>query len=415
MSMEADVLIVGGGQAGAQAASELRTRQVSGRILVVESQQMPPYARPPLSKELLAGKSTIEELLFRSGEYWSRNQIELLLGETVEGVDPDARRVSLASGLDIGYRCMLWSAGGRPRKLDVPGERLDGIFAIRTVADIAGLRGALDSDASPLRVVIVGGGYIGLETAAVLRSQGHSVTVVELAPRLLARVTGDTVSGYFLSLHQDAGNKVLLGERVQEFHGSDGRVSAVVLASGARVPADVVVVGVGMEPNMEPLVAAGAAAGLGIEVDELCRTSLPSVYAAGDCVSFVSKHADGKRIRLESVQNAVDQATAAASAIAGSPKPNVKVPWFWSHQYDVKLLTAGLSYGYDTTIVRGTPESGSFSVAYLRGETLLCLDAVNKTRDYVQARWLIERGGKISSLRMVADDTVPLKQAGEAA
>jgi 3-phenylpropionate/trans-cinnamate dioxygenase ferredoxin reductase component len=405
-----DVLIVGGGQAGAQIAIELHARKFSGTVLLLDSQLLEPYARPPLSKDFLAGKLLLKDLFFRPEGYWHSAGIGLALGETVVSVDPLARVARTASGRCIEYGKLVWAAGGSPRRLGVPGEILKGIHAVRTVSTVDVLRESISDDS---RVVVVGGGYIGLETAAVLRNQGCNVTVVELEPRVLARVTGEAVSAHVEAVHRQAGVEVVLNKQVESFSGDNGNVRGVQLSGGAILPADVVLVGVGMVPVAEPLVTAGADFNGGIEVNEYCSTSLPDILAAGDCTRFSSKFAHGTRVRLESVQNAVGQARTVANVLLGTPKPYTDVPWFWSNQYDMKIKMAGLAHSHDATVVRGDPRSGSFSVIYLRGAALLAVDCVNATGDYAQGKWLIGRNAIARSPEDLASIDLPLKSLFE--
>lgn len=406
MSRTYDTLVVGAGHGGAQLAMSLAGTGHAGTIAVISDEPHAPYERPPLSKGFLTGKTAAEDLVFRSDAYWESTGVEFILDTEVVEVDAAERRVHTAGGESFGYTHLVWAAGGSARRLPVPGGDLDGVHTLRTRSDADRLKAELAAGAR--RAVIVGGGYIGLETAASLTAAGLSVTVVESLDRLLARVTGPAVSEYFAGLHRQSGVELLLGEGVVELSGVDGRVNAVRLASGREIPADVVVVGVGLVPNTGVLENAGAEVGNGIIVDEHCRTSLPGVYAIGDCANFPSIRAGG-RVRLESVQNAVDQAKLVAGEIAtGASGPYDALPWFWSHQYGTRLQTAGLLTGYDDCVVRGDPDTGKFSVVYLRNRTVLAIDAVNTVRDFAQGKALV--GAEYAGTREeLADPARPLK------
>jgi 3-phenylpropionate/trans-cinnamate dioxygenase ferredoxin reductase subunit len=382
-----DVLIVGAGHGGAQAAIALRQNGFAGSIAIVGREREPPYERPPLSKEYLAGDKPFERLHIRPPPFWVDKGVELLLGRAVVAVDPGARTVSLADGGAIGYGELVWAAGGDPRSLACPGGDLAGVHAVRTRADVDAIVAELGG---VRRVAIIGGGYIGLEAAAVLGKLGKQVTVLEALPRVLARVAGEPLSRFYEAEHRAHGVEVRTGAGVVAIEGG-AHATGVRLADGSLIPAAMVIVGIGIVPAVAPLIAAGAAGGNGVDVDDHCRTSLPHIYAVGDCAAHTNAFADGARIRLESVQNATDQATTAARAIAGDPRPYAATPWFWSNQYDLKLQTVGLSLGHDATVVRGDPATRSFSVVYLRRGRVIALDCVNATRDYVQGRRLVEQ------------------------
>ncbi|MGM7775784.1 NAD(P)/FAD-dependent oxidoreductase [Arthrobacter sp. KNU-44] len=406
MSRTFDTLIVGAGHGGAQLALSLAGAGYAGSVAVISNEPYEPYERPPLSKGFLTGQTAAGDLDLRSRGYWESTGIEFILNTEVVRVDAAERRVWTAGGESIGYARLVWAAGGNARRLPVPGGDLEGVYTLRTRSDAERLKAELAAGAR--NAVIIGGGYIGLESAAALVAAGLSVTVVESMDRLLARVTGPAVSEYFAGLHQRSGVEVLLGQGVVELAGTNGRVNAVQLASGREIPADVVVVGVGLVPNTGVLEGAGAEAGNGIIVDEYCRTRLPGVYAIGDCANFPSARTGG-RLRLESVQNAVDQAKLVAAEIAtGAPAPYDALPWFWSHQYGTRLQTAGLLTGYDDCVVRGDPGTGKFSAVYLQGRTVLAIDAVNTVRDFAQGKVLV--GAEYAGTREeLADPARPLK------
>lgn len=385
----ADVVIVGAGHGGAQAAVALRTNGFEGSILMIGREPEMPYERPPLSKEYLARDKEFERLYIRPAQFWADKNVELALSTEVTAVDPAAHTVTLSDGSTVGYGKLIWSAGGDPRKLSCAGADLAGVHAVRTREDVDRLMGELDAGAR--KVVVIGGGYIGLEAAAVLTKLGCEVTLLEALPRILARVAGPDISAFYEGDHRAHGVDLRTEVAVDCLVGEE-KVSGVRLADSSVLPAEIVIVGIGIVPAVGPLIAAGAAGGNGVDVDEYCRTSLPDVYAIGDCAAFACDFAGGTVMRVESVQNANDMATCVAKAICGDEKPYHAIPWFWSNQYDLKLQTAGLSVGYDQTVLRGDPATRSFSVCYLKGGKLIALDCVNMVKDYVQGRKLVEQG-----------------------
>jgi 3-phenylpropionate/trans-cinnamate dioxygenase ferredoxin reductase subunit len=400
-----DVVIVGGGQAGAQTAISLRQGGFAGSLAIVGEETTPPYERPPLSKDYLAGERVAERLLLRPRDFWTERNVALRLGQRVTAINCAARVVTTASGDSFGYGALVWAAGGHARRLPLPGANSANVHTIRSIADVDALRADLAAGGA---IVIVGGGYIGLEAAAVLRKLGHPVTLLEALPRVLARVAGEPVSRFYEAEHRAAGVDVRLGVALEALETDAGRVSAVRLASGERLGCSALIVGIGILPSVGPLAAAGAACGNGVEVDEFCRTSLPYIYAIGDCASHANAFAGGARIRLESVQNAVDQAKVAAASILGNPVPYAATPWFWSNQFDLKLQTVGLSAGHDTTVLRGDPASRSFSLIYLKSGRVIALDCINAAKDFIQGRALVERRLAIAAERL-SDTAVPLK------
>ena len=388
--MQADIVIVGAGHGGAQAAIALRSNGFTGSILLLGREPEIPYERPPLSKEYLARDKEFERLTIRPAQFWADKDVTLALGREVVAIDPAAHRLTLGDGEAVGYGKLIWATGGDPRRLALPGADLAGVHAVRTRADVDQLMAELDGGAR--QVVVIGGGYIGLEAAAVLTKLGCSVTLLEALDRILARVAGPEISAFYEAEHRAHGVDLRTGVSVSALEGSDGRVSGVRLGDDSVVPAEIVIVGIGIVPAVGPLLAAGAAGGNGVDVDDHCRTSLPDIYAIGDCASFACAFAGGTRMRVESVQNANDMATCVARDICGAGQPYHALPWFWSNQYDLKLQTAGLSVGYDQTVLRGDPASRAFSVCYLRGGQLVALDCVNMMKDYVQGRKLVELG-----------------------
>jgi 3-phenylpropionate/trans-cinnamate dioxygenase ferredoxin reductase component len=347
----------------------------------------PPYERPPLSKDYLAGEKPFERMLIRPREFWTERGVELMLETNVSKLDPAAKALTVSGSEVVTYGTLLWAAGGDARRLSCPGATLAGVHTVRDKADTDALCADLAGGAK--RAVVIGGGYIGLEAAAVLTKLGCEVVLVEMLDRVLARVAGEDLSRFYEAEHRAHGVTLWLGTGVEAIEGEE-RVTGVRLATGETVECGLVVVGIGIVPAVGPLIAAGAAGGNGVEVDPMCRTSLPDVYAIGDCAAHANAYADGSVIRIESVQNANDMANTAARAICGDPQPYDAVPWFWSNQYDLRLQTVGLSLGHDATLLRGDPATRSFSVAYLKAGRLVALDCVNKTRDYAQGRKLIE-------------------------
>lgn len=404
--MQADVLIVGAGQAGGQAAISLRQGGFSGSIVMLGDEPLPPYERPPLSKEYLSGERPADKLLLRPAAFWADRQIELLTGRLVCVVDHDNRTATCADGSAITYGKLIWAAGGRARRLTCPGAALAGVHTIRNQADIDALRPAL---AEPRRVVIIGGGYIGLEAAAVLRKLGHAVTLVEALDRVLARVTAPTISRFFEAEHRAHGVDIRLGAEVEALEGdATGRVAAVRLRDGAALPADLVIVGIGLVPCTSALAQAGVLCGHGVEVDGFCRTSLPDIHAIGDCANHPNPFAGGHRVRLKSVQNAVDQARCAAADILGQGAPYAALPWFWSNQYDLRMQTAGLSLAADHTLLRGDPATRSFSLLHMVGDRIVAIDCINSPRDFTQAKSLIEKAVPVRTA-LLADPGTALR------
>jgi len=401
-----DVLIVGAGHAGAQAAIALRQNGFTGTLALLGDERELPYERPPLSKDYLLGDRPFDRLLLRPAAFWSEREIILLPGRRVVAVDPQAHRVVTADGGALAYGPLIWATGGVARRLACEGAALEGAQTIRSRADVDRIVTQLPTTR---RAVIVGGGYIGLEAASALRKLGKDVVVLEAMDRVLARVAGEPLSRFFEAEHRAHGVDVRLGATVERIVGADGRVSGVRLADGESVAAEMVIVGIGIAAAAAPLLSAGADGANGVLVDAQCRTSLPDIFAVGDCALHANRFADGALVRLESVQNANDQATVAAKVILGQDAAYDLVPWFWSNQYDLRLQTIGLSAGHDETIVRGDPAGRSFSVVYRREGRVIALDCVNHTRDYVQGRALVLAGSAVEARRL-ADPAIPLKE-----
>ena len=398
-----NIVIIGGGHAGAQAAASLRADGYEGRLVLVSSERELPYHRPPLSKAFIkAEEDELQEL--RPALFYDKNGVELMLGRSVEAIDRAGGRVVLDGGEALAYDGLVLATGARVRVPPVPGIDLANVFLLRTVDDARRLKQRL---AAARDVVVVGGGFIGLELAATARILGKTVTVLEAAPRLMGRVVAPAISAYFLELHRALGSTVRLETPVAALVGENGAVVAVETAGGERIPADTVIVGVGVVPNVELAAAAGLDVLNGIVVDEAMRTSDPRIVAAGDAVAF-HHWALGRPVRLESVQNAVDQAKTAAATLLGKAEPYRAVPWFWSDQGDAKLQMVGLSMDADRAITRGDPASGSFSVFHYAGDTLVAIDSVNRATDHMLGRrWLA--AGFSPPPEAVADESVDLK------
>jgi NADPH-dependent 2,4-dienoyl-CoA reductase/sulfur reductase-like enzyme len=407
-TQHADIVIVGTGHGGAQAAIALRQHGHEGTILMIGRDSAPPYERPPLSKEYLAGDKGFERIMIRPEKFWAEKGITLRLGAAVTAIDPAKHTLTLSDGTQVTYRKLIWSGGGDPRRLPVPGAVLPGVFYVRDKGDADAMMAALSGGAK--RAVVIGGGYIGLEAAAVLRKLGCEVTLVEMLPRLLARVAGEELSDFYAAEHRSQGVDIRLNTGVHAVLGEDaGRVMGVRLDNGEEVACDMVIVGIGVVPAVAPLIAAGAAGSNGVDVDFCCRTTLDDVYAIGDCAAHANDFAGGAVIRLESVQNAHDMAATVAKAIMGEKEPYHALPWFWSNQYDLKLQTAGLSLGFDQTILRGDPDSRKFTVVYMKAGVPIAFDCVGTMKDYVQARKLLESGPGRIDPALLADPDVALK------
>lgn len=401
-----DVLIVGAGHAGAQLAVTLRQRKFEGSIAIVGDEPEMPYERPPLSKDYLSGDKSFERILIRPESFWADRRVEMLLGHRVDRVIPSKKQVQLSDGSLLGYGSLVWATGGAPRKLSCPGHDFAGVHYVRTRADVDRMKDELPCVG---KAVVIGGGYIGLEAAAVLRKFKKDVTLVEALDRVLARVAGEPLSRFYEAEHGSQGVKVRLSTQVECLEGEGRQVRGVRIATGEVLAADIVIVGIGIIPATNVLTDAGAQVENGILVDEFCRTSLADIFAIGDCATHSNRYAQGVKIRLESVQNANDQAATVAKYLTGHREPYDAVPWFWSNQYDLKLQTVGLSTGYDETVLRGDPTSRAFSLIYIRDGRVIALDCVNVMKDYVQGKLLVQVGSIVSPERL-ADVSTPLKE-----
>jgi len=408
--MSAGTLIVGASQAGLQLAVSLRDAGHTEPITLVGAEPHAPYQRPPLSKAYLHGSTELEQLWLRAPEFLTGQGITLVTGERIEAVElfsgGPSGSARTADGRVISFDRLALTVGARPRRLTVPGANLDGVTYLRSADDAAALRG-LQSEAES--VVVIGGGFIGLEAAAVARKQGKSVTVVEAADRLIGRAVAPVVSDFYRDAHVRRHVDIRLGAQVVSLGGEHNRVRAVQLSDGSRIPADLVIVGIGVEPCTELARQLDLESAGGIVVDRYARTSNPTVVAAGDCTVQPHPLTGEGRVRLESVQNAISQAKTAAATLAGLRVPNDAVPWFWSDQYDLKLQIAGLSAGHDQYVIRGDITGEAFSVLYYRDGTLLAVDAVNTPADYMAVRKALSQGAMISP-DAAADSTVALRE-----
>jgi 3-phenylpropionate/trans-cinnamate dioxygenase ferredoxin reductase subunit len=374
------VVIVGAGQAAAQLVASLAQDGFTGAVTLVSDEPHLPYQRPPLSKKYLAGELALDRLYVRPAAFYEKAGTKVMLGTPVERIDRNAKAVLLGDGTRLAYTTLVLATGSRARPLPLPGADREGVFFLRNIADVEALRARFAPGKS---LVVVGGGYIGLELAAVATKLGLKVTVLEQAPRVMGRGVGPVVSHFYERLHREEGVQVHTGVAVR------GIEAGQVVCDGGSHPADLVLIGTGAVPNVELARAADLAVEDGITVDAECRTSDPTIYAIGDCTT--QHHAlFARRLRLESVHNALEQGRIAAASICGKPAPSSQVPWFWSDQYDVKLQMVGLSAGHDEAVVRGDPErSRSFAVFYLRQGALIAVDAVNRAPEFMMSRQLI--------------------------
>jgi 3-phenylpropionate/trans-cinnamate dioxygenase ferredoxin reductase subunit len=401
--MTSTILIVGAGQAGAQAVDTLRREGFGGRLVLIGDEPHLPYQRPPLSKQFLAGEMAAERLPFRHQAFYEQHRVELKLGLPALSIDPGARCVTLADTQALSYDRLLLSTGARSRPLSCPGAELPGIHYLRSIADVDAIRAALRVGT---RVVIIGGGYIGLETAATARKLGCAVTVLEMADRVMNRVVASRVSEYFEHEHRTQGIKIVCNTRVVRLEGARS-VERVVCADGSSYEADLLIAGIGAVPETKLAADAGLRCENGIVVDLHCRTSDPAIYAAGDCTNHPSARF-GMRVRLESVDNAFEQGKSAALNMIERATVHDRVPWFWSDQFDNKLLIVGLSQGFDQQILRGDPATRAFTVCYLKGGELIAVEAVNHSKDYMAGRKLIAERARPDTEKL-ADQRIALK------
>lgn len=397
-------VIVGAGQAGFQVAASLRAEGYAEPIVLIGDEPSLPYQRPPLSKAFMAGKQDIEGTALRPLAFYESHRIQLVTGEKVAAIDRVGHSVSLASGRKLPYETLVLAVGARNRTLPLKGAELDGVCYLRTDAEAVEIQQRLEQARD---IVVIGGGFIGLELAAAARMLGKSVRVLEAQPRLMSRVMPPILSDFYRDVHTSQGVDISLGIALSEIIGHQGKVSEVVLGDGSACPADLVLVGIGVVPNVELARDAGLSVANGIVADDYLRTDDKSIYAIGDCAEHPNPFA-GARVRIESVQNAVDQAKCVAAAVVGRSEYYRAVPWFWTDQFDIKLQMAGLSGGYGQVITRGEPESRKFSLFYFRDGRLVAVDSVNRPGDHLAGRKLIGAGTEITP-EQAADPSVDLK------
>jgi 3-phenylpropionate/trans-cinnamate dioxygenase ferredoxin reductase subunit len=405
--MQDNLVIIGAGQVAAQALESLRRGGYTGRVVIVGDETEPPYQRPPLSKKFLAGELPVERLYMKPAAFYAQPDTELRLGVRAERLDLAHKTLSLSDGTELGYQRLLLATGTAARKITVPGSDLAGVHYLRSIADVDRIRAELPA---AKHVVIIGGGYIGLEVAATCRQLGKDVAVLEMADRVMNRVVAPEISSFYTEEHAKHGVHIHTQTLVSALRASasnPNHVAAVETLGGGSFPADLVVVGIGVVPVTSLAASAGIACENGIAVDEYCRTSAPDVFAAGDCANHPSIRY-GRRIRLESVDNAFEQAKTAATNMLGGSQIHDRIPWFWSDQYDLKLLIVGLNFDYDHVVLRGDPGSRSFSCCYLRGQELLAIDCINNPKDYMVAKKLIPER-KHCDLVKLSDAGLPLK------
>lgn len=404
--MSKTVVIAGAGHGAGQVVAALKQHKFDGRIVMIGDEPYLPYQRPPLSKKYLAGAMPPERLYFKPESFYDEPDIEVLLDTRVASIDRPGHTVSTDGGREVAYDKLVLALGSRVREVPVESAGLPGIHYLRSIADVDAIR---EDMLSRKNVVIVGAGYIGLEVAAVCCQHGLQVTVIELADRVMSRVVSPNVSDYFQLQHTERGVKLLLSTGLAGFEGKR-RVRQVLTDDGQKLPADFVVIGVGILPNTELAAAAGLDCDDGIVVDDTCRTADPDIYAIGDCTSHPNA-IYGRQLRLESVHNALEQAKTAASNICGLESRYSQVPWFWSDQFDIKLQIAGLSEGYDDVVLRGDPSSGSFACFYLANGALIAVDAINSPREFMQSKKLIASGARPDPEKL-ADPELALKDLG---
>lgn len=403
------IVIVGAGQAAAQACASLRQFGYPGALTLIGDEPALPYQRPPLSKAYMKGDLAEERLYFKPQDWYDSQSIDVMRNTRVTTIDRAARTVTTDSGKSLDYDALIISTGSRPRALPVPGAELGNVFDLRDLKDVEAIRPHMQAGR---RLVIVGAGYIGLEAAAVARQLGLEVTVLEMADRVLARVTSPVMSKFFEDEHRRQGVDIRTGARLAELRGAQ-TVQSAVLADGTDIPADIVLVGIGILPNQELAAEAGIACKNGIIVDRDARTNDPRVFAAGDCAHRPLVHY-GRDGRLESVHNAIEQGKLAAAAIMGKPRPVEDCPWFWSDQYDLKLQIAGLSEGYDQIVVRGNPDDRKFAAFYLRNGKLIAVDAINSAPEFIVAKKLIMSGASLAP-ETLGDTSISMKEIAAAA
>lgn len=397
-------VIIGGSHAAAQLATSLRQSGWEGKISIVSAEAFPPYHRPPLSKAYLDGSMEMEKLQIRPAKFYETKDIDLVLGNTVTAIDRENKHIVLHDGGTIPYTKLALTTGAKVRKIDLPGVDLPGVHYLRNMGDVSEIKHFVGEGKS---AVIIGGGYIGLEAAASLTKMGMKVTVLEAMPRVLQRVTAEEISAFYSRIHTEEGVNIVTEASVTSIDG-DSRVESVTCADGTVIPANLVVVGVGILPEMSLAEDAGLEVGNGIIVDEYARTSDHDIVAAGDCCFHYNPIYDIE-LRLESVQNANDQAKVAAKTLCGELEPYRALPWFWSDQYDLKLQIAGLSQGYDQVIIRGATETGrSFAAFYLREGKVIAIDAINRPQEFMLGKRALTEGKEIDTA-LLPDESIDVK------
>ncbi|NND56302.1 MAG: FAD-dependent oxidoreductase [Xanthomonadales bacterium] len=402
---EPTCVIVGASHAGTQLALSLRQGGWAGRIVLIGDEPVNPYQRPPLSKDVLSGTKSLEHIPIRPASVLESAGIELVLGRRVEAIDRDSKRLTLDDGSSLVYDKLALTLGAHPATISLTGSDKHGVYYLRNLADVEQIQPYIDVGNS---AVIVGGGYIGLEAGAILRQIGMRVTVLEALPRVLQRVTAPLVSTFYERLHYQKGLHIMTSSLVTSIEG-DEYVERVFCADGSEFDANLVIIAVGVLPNTGLAERAGLRVEDGILVDEYTCTSDPDIVAAGDCTRHYNP-IYRRRVRLESVQNAMDQARTAAATLNGNPEPYHALPWFWSDQYDVKLQIAGLSQGYDNVVIRGNPDIGeSFAVFYFEGDRLLAVDAINRPGEFMLGKKLLMQGADINKARL-ADESITVKE-----
>lgn len=409
------IAIVGAGQAAGELALSLRQQGHSGPIVMIGEESYLPYQRPPLSKTFLGGNIEIERLYTKAPTAYEKASVEFIGNTRVERIDRDARTLHLSDGREIAYARLALTTGGRVRRLELPcgeaAERATNLHYLRGIDDALRIREQFVPGA---RLVIIGGGYVGLEVAALARKKGLQVTVLEAMPRVLARVTAPEVSSFYERVHREEGVDIRLETTVEDLQfDAEGKVSGVRCSFGEVLPADLLIVGIGLIPNTELAEQAGLKVGNGILVDEFCQTNDPDIVAAGDCTNHPSQYAS-RRLRLESVPNALEQARVAAATLCGKRTPYNSVPWFWSDQYDLKLQMVGLSLGYDQVVLRGDPARRSFMAFFLKEGKLIAVDSISCPQEFMVAKRLVAMGSRFDSV-VLADEARPLKQLLETA
>lgn len=398
------IVIAGAGQAAVQAVQSLRQGGYAGELTIVGEETALPYQRPPLSKAYMKGELEEKRLYFRTAAWYADNKVEVMLGTHAVRIDRAGQILHLSHGAELPYDALTLATGARPRKLPCQGADLGNVHDLRTLADVERIRPQM---VAGRRIVIIGAGYIGLESAAVARQMDLDVTVLEMAPRVLARVTSPVMSEFYAAEHRGQGVKILTSTALSHLEGRDGQVSAAILGDDTALPADIVLVGIGILPNEELAKEAGIACSNGILTDRDARTSDARVFAAGDCAARPLVHY-GRTGRLESVHNAIEQGKFAAAAILRQPRPVEDCPWFWSDQYDLKLQIAGLSTGYDQIVLRGDPKDRKFAAFYLKNGALIAVDAVNSPPEFLASKKLIIAGAKPDPA-MLANISIPMK------